>query len=176
MFFLKIKNLRIFRIVGDRDLYDQVLSELHVITIYERENAKEATYLGNQTFIPDKGLMDIDEKAVHFIAEKLDVKPKLVISLLRSAEDQDEDGMYEWLENHGGELLWFNLQEDRDIAQENALDEYADALGVLVSQSVDVEAVSFNKSGIKFEKKTIPYHEAIGHYDEEEEWFLIYRT
>jgi len=170
----EVKNFRLFAITKSKDLYDLIKKENQAILITDEEKNEENIYLGYKKYIPKTSIFDLDPTLLDPIAKNLKTSSYLLLGLLNSLNDDDEDGMYEWIRNNSGELHWFDLFDEPEIKESNNLEKYTQAFGGIISIGT-LEADSLTKTGFKINNKLIKYSESIGYYDEISETLLIYK-
>jgi hypothetical protein len=176
---LELKNFRIFRIEKSGEIYDQLKSENTIIKVRNLENENESLFLGNEDYIKTIFESDSDEgeftKATYFlrkIASSFKTEVDLLLGLLKCANDEDEDGLYEYLNKNGGELQWFNLMDSP--IDEETISNFRSMIGVLVSAG-EIEVESYDDKGFSLDGTFIKYSDSLGYYDENSEIAVIHR-
>jgi hypothetical protein len=170
---ITIKNFRFFRITANLDLYDMLSNSNILLSLYEQETSTEHIYFNKMGFVEQKGIFDLEVNSVSKFAQELNCHPNLILGLLNSANDEDDDPLYEWIEEKGGKTEWFDLIENPEFKEMNALSQYDDTINVLCSEG-EITIDRLEKNGIYLNNKLIFFEEIFGYYDETKEFLLTY--
>jgi hypothetical protein len=118
--------------------------------------------------------MHYDETPEDFLghlSKHVGIDQDLIRGLMHCANDQDEDALYDYMENKGGQLTWFDLLECP--MDEETLRTYNGNIAVLYSQG-EIEAVICSEKGLTINGELIHFSDLAGRFDEEVEVALVY--
>ena len=165
-----IKNFRVLVIGSGQDLYDSVDSKNQVIHVYN-SLGQGFVYSG---WNEQSQVLKYDETPEEFqshISHHLGIDHDLVRGLMQCANDQDEDGLYDYMDDNGGKLAWFDLLEMP--MDEETLTTCDGNIGVLFSKG-QIEALKCSEMGLTINGELIHFSDLAGRFDEEVEVVVVY--
>ena len=71
------------------------------------------------------------------ISEKNGISPRLFKALIKSIIDEDEDGMYDWIEDNGGEVNFVYPNQGQNHLGDTDFDDYFDCVGLICFDTDD---------------------------------------
>jgi hypothetical protein len=165
-----IKNFRVIVIGSGQDLYDSVDSKNQVIHVSNFDGEGFAYYGWNEQ-VQAMQYDETPEEYLTHIANHVGSDQDLIRGLMQCANDQDEDGLYDYMENNEGQLAWFDLLE-RPMDEET-LTTCASNIGVLFSKG-EIEAEKWSEKGLTINGELIHFTDLAGRFDEEVEVVVVY--
>jgi hypothetical protein len=165
-----IKNFRVIVIGSGQDLYDSVNTNNQVIHVSNSEGEGFA-YFGWNEQVQAMQYDETPEEYLTHIASHVGIDQDLVRGLLQCANDEDEDGLFDYMEKNGGKLAWFDLLE-RPM-DEKMLTTHAGNISVLFSKG-EMEAERCSEKGLAINEGLIHFSELAGRFDEEVEVVVVY--
>ena len=92
--------------IKSSDIYDNIIPDTVILI---KSNYDEMKFIVSSSFqkeeIKSEDIFDtINIEFLKKISEENDISPRLFKALIKSIIDEDEDGMYDWIEDNGGEV------------------------------------------------------------------------
>lgn len=169
-----IKNFRLFKISKDKELYDTIETKNLIISIYDHQKLEEHLFFGTGEYFSQKSVFDLTFSDVQIISSNLNTDNELILGLLNTANEEDEDPMFSYFQKNGGEIQVIDLFSQPTKRDEGALKNYHNEIAILVSTG-NMEIEEINVKGLRFDNSLVNYDELIGCYDEENEFVFVYK-
>ena len=155
------------------DAIDMIVPQARLILLRDSENENAIAFLP-----ASQELKSEDEPEVYFnqtrvviqgVLEKAGFKfdKELIEGLLICADDEDEDGLYDYCEAEGGEVV-FGAETDLDT-------DYPGCLGVICSYATDL-SIDVDGKSAKLDDMDQPVNldNLLGYYDEDETYSVLW--
>jgi len=129
---MKTQILQLVKI-NNSDIYDNIIPNTMILI---KSDYDEMKFIVSSSFqkeeIHSEDIFDtINNQFLDKLSNENDISPKLYRSLIRSIIDEDEDGMYDWIEENGGEVSFIYPNQGQNHLGDTDFEDNYDCIGII---------------------------------------------
>lgn len=125
--------------IQSSDIYDNIIPDTLILI---KSNYDEMKFIVSSSFqkeeIKSEDIFDtINIEFLKKVSDENGISPILFKALIKSIIEEDEDGMYDWIEDNGGEVNFVYPNQGQNHLGDTDFDDYFDCVGLICFDTDD---------------------------------------